>query len=129
MNSLAIKSLLGLLNLALIMGLALFLSAGTIHYQQAWVYLIIFFVGVAAISIYLFLKDKRLLQSRLKIGPTAEKRKAQKWIQGIASIGFIAVYILSGIDFRFHWSNVSQWLCVLADLFLILAMSFFFCCL
>lgn len=39
---------------------------------------------------------------------------------------FYAVYILSGIDFRFHWSNVSQWLCVLADLFLILAMSFFF---
>lgn len=101
MNSLAIKSLLGLLNLALIMGLVLFLSAGTIHYQQAWVYLIIFFVGVAAISIYLFLKDKRLLQSRLKIGPTAEKRKAQKWIQGIASIGFTQYIFFRVLTFVF----------------------------
>lgn len=115
-----------MLNLALIMGLALFLPAGTTHYPEAWRYLVIFFGGVLAISIYLVTKDRRLLQSRLAVGPTAEKRKAQKWIQGAASVGFIGVYILSGFDYRFHWSGVPKWFSVLSDVFIIVSMIFFF---
>ncbi|MGZ3951700.1 MAG: methyltransferase family protein [Flavisolibacter sp.] len=123
---LAIKSLLGLINLALMMCLAIFLPAGTIHYIEAWYYLLIFFAGVLAISIYIFINDKRLLQSRLKAGAAAEKRLFQKWVQGLASVGFLGMYLLAGFDHRFQWSHVPSWLIVMSDVMVVIAMLLFF---
>ncbi|MGZ3879927.1 MAG: methyltransferase family protein [Flavisolibacter sp.] len=123
---LAIKSLLGLINLALMMCLAIFLPAGTIHYIEAWFYLLIFFAGVIVISIYIFINDKRLLQSRLKAGAAAEKRLFQQWVQGLASVGFLGMYLLAGFDHRFQWSHVPPWLIFIADVMLVIAMLLFF---
>ena len=126
MNSLAIKSILGLLNLSIIMGLALFVPAGTIHYRLAWWYLIIFLGGTLFISGYIYVNDKRLLQSRLKVGSVAEKRKLQKLIQTIAGVGFIGIYVIAGFDYRFHWSNMPFVISIISDGFIILTMVFFF---
>jgi protein-S-isoprenylcysteine O-methyltransferase Ste14 len=126
MRNLALRSFLGIVNLAVMMSLALFLPAGTIHFTQAWWYLAIFFGGVVTISIYIFINDKHLLQSRLKAGATAEKRKVQKLVQSIASIGFIAVYIIAGFDHRYHWSDVPLWLSMFSVAFVMLAMLLFF---
>lgn len=67
-----------------------------------------------------------MLQSRVKAGPLAEKRRVQKFVQGIASIGFVAVYIISGFDHHYRWSDVPSWLSVFSDVFVILAMLLFF---
>jgi protein-S-isoprenylcysteine O-methyltransferase Ste14 len=124
--NLAIKSVLGFLNLALMMCLAIFLPAGTIRYNQAWYYLFIFFAGIIVITIYIFINDKRLLQSRLKAGATAEKRPLQKWVQGLASVGFIALYVVSGFDHRYQWSHVPSSLVITSDILLVFTMLFFF---
>ena len=124
--NLAIKSLLGLVNLAVLMCLAIFFPAGSIRYPEAWYYLLIFFTGVIAISIYIFITDKGLLQSRLKAGATAEKRPVQKWVQGLASIGFLGMYVLAGLDHRFQWSSVSSWLVIVSDVILVFTMLMFF---
>jgi protein-S-isoprenylcysteine O-methyltransferase Ste14 len=108
------------------MGLSIFIPAGTLYYEQAWLYLTIFFGGVLIITVYIFIKDKNLLQSRLKVGSIAEKRKVQKIIQGIASIGFIGMYIISGFDQRYQWSDLPKWLWVFSDVMLISAMIFIF---
>jgi len=126
MNSLAIKSILGLLNLSIIMGLALFVPGGTIHYGLAWWYLIIFLGGVLFISGYIYINDKRLLQSRLKVGSVAEQRKVQKLVQAIAGMGFIGIYVIAGFDYRYHWSNMPLVISIISDGFIILTMVFFF---
>ena len=126
MNSLAIKSILGLLNLSIIMGLALFVPGGTIHYGLAWWYLIIFLGGVLFISGYIYINDKRLLQSRLKVGSVAEQRKVQKLVQAIAGMGFIGIYVIAGFDYRYHWSNMPLVISIISDGFIILIMVFFF---
>jgi len=108
------------------MCLAIFLPAGSIHYIEAWYYLLIFFTGVIAISIYIFIKDKHLLQSRLKAGATAEKRPFQKWVQGLAFFGFLGMYVLAGFDHRLHWSRVPLWLVVISDVILVFTMLLFF---
>jgi len=106
MNYLPIKSLAGLLNLLVIMGAALFLTAGSTDYMAAWYYLAMFFGCVIVITVYIFIYDKQLLQSRLKVGAMAEKRKTQKIIQAIASVGFLGMYLIAGFDYRFGWSQM-----------------------
>ena len=110
---------------SVLIALALFLSAGTIDYWQAWAYL-----GVSAVSsvpLVLFIsKDPILLQNRTKAGPTAEKRTIQKIIVLCAGLPAIAAFIVPGLDRRFGWSNVPSWLSIVGNLLIIVAMSMVF---
>lgn len=102
------------MNLLLFMGVALFLPNMSFRYGLAWLYLAVFFLSVAVITIYIFRYDKGLLGSRLAVGPVAEQRIAQKVIQGIASLLFIAIFVLSSFDHRFGWSYPPPWLSYVA---------------
>lgn len=115
MSSLIVKSILGFLFLVFILGLTLFLSAGSFVYWQAWVYLGVFSVCVILITLYLARYDQRLLASRVQAGPTAEVQKSQQIIQSLASLFFIGLFVVPGLDFRFHWSNVPPILSLIAD--------------
>jgi protein-S-isoprenylcysteine O-methyltransferase Ste14 len=61
---------------------------------------------VALIAAYLAKCDPKLLESRTQVGPVAETQKAQQVIQSIAGLLFIGLFIVPGLDFRFHWSVV-----------------------
>jgi len=104
MNNLIVKSFLGLIFLDLVLALALFLSAGTMAFWQAWVFLAVWTVCVILITAYLIKYDQKLLTSRVQAGPVAETQKIQQVIQGFASLFFIGIFIVAGLDFRFHWS-------------------------
>ena len=106
MNNLIVKSFLGLIFLDLVLALALFLSAGTMAFWQAWVFLAVWTVCVILITAYLIKYDQKLLTSRVQAGPVAETQKIQQVIQGFASLFFIGIFIVAGLDFRFHWSVV-----------------------
>lgn len=106
MNNLIVKSFLGLIFLVLCLALALFLSAGSLNFWQAWVFLAVWTLCVVLITAYLIRFDQRLLASRVQAGPTAETQKVQQIIQGFASLFFIGLFIIPGLDFRFHWSVV-----------------------
>jgi protein-S-isoprenylcysteine O-methyltransferase Ste14 len=92
--------------LGVVMGLLLFVPAGTVDYWQGWVYLSIFLGASALITLYLMRRDPALLERRLRGGPTAEKRRAQKFIQLCTSIAFIALLVVPAFDRRFGWSAV-----------------------
>lgn len=104
-----------------IIGSALFLSAGTINYWQAWVYL-----GVNTVSSVLLtlsvIKDPILLESKTKSGPTAEKRPIQKIIVLCAGLPWIAAYIVPGLDRRFGWSGVPSWLSIVGNFLIIMSL-------
>jgi protein-S-isoprenylcysteine O-methyltransferase Ste14 len=116
MTDLTKKAFGGLVALALIMALALFLPAGTLYYRRAWIYLAIFISASAAITIYLMKKDVGLLQRRINAGPVGEKQKIQKIIQSIAQVAFLAIFIVSAFDRRFRWSCVPVYAVVVADM-------------
>ncbi|MEZ4860842.1 MAG: isoprenylcysteine carboxylmethyltransferase family protein [Caldilineaceae bacterium] len=115
MSNLVVKSLLGLLFLLLCLALALFLAAGTLRFWQAWLYLAVFFLCTLLITIYLINYDQRLLASRVQAGPTAETQTAQQVIQSLASLLFIGLFVVPGLDFRFHWSTVPVLISLVAD--------------
>ena len=120
MNNLIVKSFLGLVFLVLCLALALFLSAGSLNFWQAWVFLAVWTVSVGLITIYLVNYDQKLLASRVQAGPVAETQKVQQVIQSLASLFFIGLFIVPGLDFRFHWSAVPPVLSWVSDGFVVL---------
>lgn len=102
--------------LALILALALFLPAQSVHYRRAWIYLINFFVCTGAITIYLAKKDMALLARRINAGPANEKQRTQKIIQSLAQIAFLAIFLVSAFDRRFGWSHVPVYISVIGNM-------------
>ena len=116
-NKIILKASLGFLNLAIMLGLSIFLPAWTLNYWQGWFYYFVFMFSCLLITIYFFIKDPALIQRRLKAGPTAETQKSQKIIQALSSLFFIGIFIVSGLDHHYGWSYVPGILCIIADIF------------
>jgi protein-S-isoprenylcysteine O-methyltransferase Ste14 len=116
MRYLKLKAFMGLLNLVLLMGLALFLPGWTVLYWQAWLFLSVFTVCVVAITVYLMANDPELLTRRVQVGPMAEKRKGQKVAQSFASLVFLLLFIVPSVDHRFYWSSVPVYIVAVGDI-------------
>ena len=116
MTRLTAKAFGGLFFLVMVLGGVLFLPAKTFQYWQAWVYIAVFAVASAAITIYLMKKDTALLQRRVNAGPADEKRPIQKIIQTVAQVAFLAIFVVSAFDHRFGWSGVPLFVVIVSDL-------------
>ncbi len=110
------RTMLGFLELIIMLSLFLFVPAGSLNFWQGWVYSIIVFVSSAATTFYLWKKDPALLERRLEIGMVEEKEKTQKIIQGFAFIGFALILMIPALDYRFGWSNVPLSIVILGDI-------------
>jgi protein-S-isoprenylcysteine O-methyltransferase Ste14 len=124
MKSLILRSIAGLAFLLTVLGIVLFVSAGTLDYWQAWLYLAIFGGSVLLITLDLIRHDRHLLESRLSVGAAQEQRTSQKIIQAFASLSFVALYFVSGLDRRFGWSRVPAMMVLMAEV--IVALGFYF---
>jgi protein-S-isoprenylcysteine O-methyltransferase Ste14 len=96
---------------AVLIGLMLFLPAGTLQYLAGWRFLGLLFGPMLVLGIVLLLKSPDLLAKRLKHG---EKQDEQKKVIGLSALQFIAMFILAGLDYRFGWSQVPGWMIWLA---------------
>ncbi|MFI5251892.1 MAG: methyltransferase family protein [Bacteroidota bacterium] len=105
------SSALGTITLAAL----LFVPAGTLNYWEAWVLMAVFVGGSVAITVYLAMKDPKLLERRMSGGPTAEKEPTQRIIMLWAMIGFIALLVFPALDHRFAWSPVPSYVALLGD--------------
>jgi protein-S-isoprenylcysteine O-methyltransferase Ste14 len=114
------KALFGLIWLMVILGLLLFIPAGTLKFWQAWVYLFIFGGSSSLITLYLIKRDMELLKRRLRGGGAAEKEGGQKTIQTFARFIFIGVMLIPGFDHRFKWSDVPIYLVIVGEIFTVL---------
>jgi len=104
--SLAYRAWLSLVLLAAFMGALIFGLAGTLRYSQAWVYLVLFFGLSGLLTAELLRRDPALLERRMKGGPQAERRPAQRIIMVGASLAFLSLLAVPALDYRFHWSSV-----------------------
>jgi protein-S-isoprenylcysteine O-methyltransferase Ste14 len=120
------QAILGLIFLAIVVWLALFIPAGKLTYWQGWLYWIVFFSSVTAISLYFIKKDPYLISSRVKVGPTAEARGSQKISQAFAAIFFISLLLIPPFDFRYGWSSVPIYLVLISDVFVAIGLALVF---
>jgi len=126
MNPLHKRAFIGLVQLVVILAAAIFLPAWTLDYWQAWTFSVVFAVSVLAITIYLMKNDPKLLERRVKAGPGAEREMSQNIIQSLASIAFLALFVVSALDHRFAWSTVPPFVSVIGDVLVVLGLYFVF---
>jgi len=104
----------------------LFIPAGTLQFWPGWLYGFIFAASTTAISVYFLKHDPKLVERRMKVGPAAEQRPAQKIIMAITLAGFILLIVLPGLDYRWHWSYMPPWLVLAANVVLVLSFAICF---
>ena len=117
----------GLIVLAIVMSLSLFVSAGTMHYWQAWGYLAVYFGASLLITRYLIKRDPALLQRRWSGGPNAEQEKTQRIIMRFVLTGLIALLVVPALDYRFGWSGVPPYAVVTGDILVAVGFLITFC--
>ena len=118
MTQLNRKAFAGLFAVLVAMAGLLFLPAWTLDFWQAWAFLAVFGVCSLGITLYLIKKDPKLLERRVRGGPTAEKERPEKIIQSITSLGFATMLVIPALDHRFHWSEVPLCASVAGDILL-----------
>jgi protein-S-isoprenylcysteine O-methyltransferase Ste14 len=112
LRHLALKAFSSLLIMLLLMGALLFLTAGTLAYWQAWVFLSVYGLSTLVIIVYLLRRDPGLLVRRLSGGPFAETRTSEKLIMSLASLGFVALLVVPALDQRFGWSAMPWYVAI-----------------
>lgn len=116
------KAVAGFVFLFAALAAALFGPAWSLDYWQAWVFLAVFATVSALITVDLARRDPALLARRVQAGPAAEPTPRQKWIQGLASLAYLAVFVVAGFDHREGWSRVPVAAVIAGDALVVLGM-------
>ncbi len=99
------------------LGVMLFLPAGTFYYPNGWLFILLLSVPMLVMGIVMLLKAPKLLESRLD---NKEKMGSQKLVVLCFALIFLGTFVLSSLDFRFGWSSVPPVIVIIASaLFLI----------
>ena len=106
----------------IVMGLILFLPAGSFRFWQAWIWWSIISAMTLLITTYFVRKDPGLLARRMKV----KEKEPQPAILRILSFLSMFAYIMPGFDYRYHWSAVPVWLIIAANALVFLGYVFIF---
>jgi protein-S-isoprenylcysteine O-methyltransferase Ste14 len=110
-----------------VIGLVLFLAAGTIAWIAGWTFLLLFFVFTVAISGWLLKHNPGLLTERLTGTGKAGQKSWDKVFFVIAQLYFLGWLVLMPLDaVRFHWSHMPLWIQVIGTLLLLSSFPLFF---
>jgi len=96
----------------IVLGLMLFLPAGSLDFWQAWIYLGVLIFPMTFVVSYFIKHDPGLLERRMRM---REKKERQKTIQILGIIILFIGFIIPGLDYRYHWSNVPLYLVIAAN--------------
>ena len=107
----------------LVLGLMLFVPAGTFDYWEAWVYCAVLLVPFVFVVTYLLRKDPELLARRIRL---KEKEPTQKRIIGTSSLIFFRAFPISGLDHRFGWSEIPAVIVIAANALVLLGYTLVF---
>ncbi|MBR4078833.1 MAG: isoprenylcysteine carboxylmethyltransferase family protein [Christensenellaceae bacterium] len=101
------KFLLGVI----LVGLLIFLPAGSFRFFNGWLLMGILFLPMFLAGIVMMLRDPDLLKKRLN---AKETEKEQRTVVKLSGLMFIAGFILAGLGFRFGWYILPKWTSIAA---------------
>ena len=89
----------------ILVGLLVFLPAGSLNYANGWLFMGILFVPMFAAGLVMMAKNPNLLKSRLN---AKEKEREQSLVVKLSGLMFLAGFIMAGLDYRFGWLPLPQ---------------------
>lgn len=105
-----------------LIGVLIFLPAGTIHFPGGWLLMGILFIPMFLAGLVMMAKNPRLLRSRLN---AREQQSEQSIVIKLSGLMFLCGFILAGLDFRFGWSNLPGLVNVLGALLFLIAYALY----
>ena len=109
-----VKFLSGLL----LVGLLLFLPAGTFAFRQGWLLIGILFIPMFFAGLIMMKKSPGLLRKRLD---AKEEQAQQKAVIALSGLMFLAAFVVAGLNFRFGWIVLPAWVSYAAAVVFLLA--------
>lgn len=106
----------------LMVGLLIFLPAGTLEYPGAWLLMGLLFVPMLIAGFVMLFKAPELLKKRLDV---KEKQATQKGVVGLSGLMFIAGFVVAGLDYRFGWSAMPGAVTVAASVLFLLSYALY----
>ena len=106
----------------ILVGLLLFLPAGTLAYSGGWLLMGLLFGPMLIAGIVMLAKSPDFLAKRLD---AKEKQAAQKGVLAFSGLMFLAGFIVAGLDFRFGWSRVPAWVVIAASVLFLAAYALY----
>ena len=106
----------------LIVGLLLFLPAGTFAYWKAWLLIGILFIPMFIAGFVLMKKSPDLLRRRLNV---KEEQAEQKEVILLSGLMFLAAFIVAGLNCRFRWLVLPAWVSFVAAVVFLIAYALY----
>lgn len=116
------QTLLKYLSGILLMGVLIFLPAGTVSFWNGWVLMGLLFIPMFLVGLIMALKKPELLRKRLS---SKEKLKNQQMVVKMSGLMFIAGFVLAGLDYRFNWSHLPGWAITCSSIIFILSYAMY----
>ena len=104
-NNLLLQSLKKFIGGFVIIGVLLFLPAGTLNYWNAWLFVTVLFIPMLFLGIVMLFRSPALLEKRLD---AKEKVDEQKWVVALSGIMFLAAFLVAGFNFRYSWHSLPE---------------------
>lgn len=106
----------------LMVGLLVFLPAGTLAYTYGWLLIALLFVPMLIAGLVMFFKSPDFLAKRLD---AKEKQGKQKGVVAFTGLMFIVGFVVAGLDYRFGWSQMSLPVTIIASVLFLLAYALY----
>lgn len=95
----------------LLVAALVFLPAGTLRFRNGWLLMLVLFLPMLAVGVLLLIKHPALLEQRLK---SKETQREQNLVVKLSGLMFVAGFVIAGLDFRFGWCPLPQWVSYIA---------------
>lgn len=102
----------------LLVGLFIFLPAGTLRFTYGWLLIGLLFVPMLIAGFVMFFKTPEFLAKRLDV---KEKQGTQKGVVAMSGLMFIGGFVVAGLDHRFGWSHMPVAVTVVASVLFLVA--------
>ena len=89
-----------------LMGVLLFVPAGTLGYWNGWLLLAILFIPMFCAGLVLMRRNPALLRRRLS---AKESESEQRAVLALSGLMFLAAFIAAGLNYRFRWLVLPRW--------------------
>lgn len=102
----------------MLVGLFIFLPAGTLQFTYGWLFMGLLFVPMLIAGFVMFFKSPAFLAKRLD---AKEKQRAQKGVVALSGLMFVAGFVVAGLDYRFGWSRMPLPVTIIASVLFLVA--------
>lgn len=121
-KKLAAQALVKYISGILLMGILIFLPAGTLAFLNGWILMGILFIPMLVAGLVMVFRNPELLRKRLS---SKEKQKDQQTVVKLSGLMFIAGFILAGFGYRYGWYQLPVWVVAVFSVILLLSYAMY----